>query len=482
MSHVAAAAETVQPSSDASLPWRTRLGFSVGDLGFNFYWQGVGLFLYFFYTDVMGLSPRVAGIAYAAASLWDALIDPIIGAAADRTRTRWGSYRPYLLIGAIPCGLAFVACFWVPPFQGGALIAYASATLILLRTCYAVASIPYLALSAKLTSNYHERGMLAALRMMFATVGALIVAYGMPSLVQLAADDPNTAWSRAALLFAAAATVVLFVTFLVVREPDSGPLPTERNDAVPVLHSLARDVGHFWGILRRNRPLAQLFTVIIVGYVASQMYAKCILYWCKYGLHDEQFVKYVLPIPAFAALIAAPFWTWLSRRTSKREAWLIALAVASASCLAFVLDDSRSTTSMLIITCFVAFGLACTPLMFFAMIPDTVDYNEVVTGRRDEAKIFGFAVFAQKLALAVNAVVLGQLLELSGFVANQEQTEGTLLGLKLIMGLIPAVGGVLAAAVLWRYPLDAKRHGQVLETLDQRRRQPRAVDVQAQES
>lgn len=323
--------------------------------------------------------------------------------------------------------------------------------------------------------------MLAALRMMFATVGALIVAYGMPSLVQLAAEDPHTAWSRAALLFAVAATLVLFVSFLATPEPDSGPLPA-RSNAGSVLHALARDIGYFWGILRRNRPLAQLFTVIIIGYVASQMYAKCILYWCKYGLQDEGFVKYVLPIPAFAALIAAPFWTWLSRRTSKREAWLIALAVASASCLAFVLDGSRSGTTMLVITCFVAFGLACTPLMFFAMIPDTVDYNEVVTGKRDEAKIFGFAVFAQKLALAVNAVLLGQLLGMTGFVANQQQAEGTLLGLKLIMGLIPAVGGVLAAAVLWHYPLDATRHGQVLETLDQRRRQPRAPDMQAQES
>ncbi len=444
------------------------MGFAVGDLGFNFYWQGVGLFLYFFYTDVMGLAPRVAGIAYAVASLWDAVCDPIMGSMADRTRTRWGSYRPYLLVGAIPCGLTFVASFWVPPLAGSALIAYAIVSLIALRTFYAVANIPYLALSAKLTRSYQERSILAALRMMFATIGALVVAYTMPSIVQRAASDPHSGWTRAALIFAAAATIVLFGCFFATREPDTAMAGSEPV-SLPVLSSMARDVSYFWRILRRNRPLTLLFIAITIGYVASQMYAKCILYWFKYALHEESLARYALPIPAFAALVAAPFWTWVSRRTSKRVAWLIALGVTAIACLVFVADSSRSTTSTLVVTCFVAIGLACTPLMFFAMIPDTVDHNELVTGVRDEAKIFGFAVFAQKLALAINAVLLGQLLESAGFLANKEQSTATLLALKAIMGLIPALGALLAALVLWRYPLDARRHSELLEELDRRR-------------
>ncbi len=461
--------ECGRPSpSEPALPWGARLGFALGDLGFNFYWQGVGLFLYFFYTDVMGLAPRVAGFAYAAASLWDAVCDPIMGSIADRTRTRWGSYRPYLLIGAIPCGVTFVASFWVPPLAGGALIAYAIVSLIALRTFYAVANIPYLALSAKLTRSYQERAILAALRMMFATIGALIVAYAMPSLVERAAADSHSGWTRAALIFAAAATAVLLGCFFATSEPATATTATG-SAARPGLSSLARDVAYFWRILRYNRPLTLLFIAITIGYVASQMYAKCILYWFKYALHDESFARYALPIPAFAALVAAPFWTWVSRRTSKRVAWLIALGVTAIACLVFLADTSRSAQSILIETCFVAIGLACTPLMFFAMIPDTVDHNELVTGVRDEAKIFGYAVFAQKLALAINAVLLGQLLESTGFVANQEQSAGTLFALKSIMGLIPAVGAVLAALVLWRYPLDARRHNEILTALDKRR-------------
>src|SRR5690606_33978423 len=110
-----------------------RLGYGVGDFGFNLYWQATALFLYFFYTDVMGLSPGVAGVIYGVASLWDAISDPLMGALADRTRTRWGSYRPFILFGAVPCALAFLLCFWVPPLAGRSLALYATITLIALR-------------------------------------------------------------------------------------------------------------------------------------------------------------------------------------------------------------------------------------------------------------------------------------------------------------------------------------------------------------
>src|SRR5262249_54564680 len=161
-----------------------------------------------------------------------------------------------------------------------------------------------------------------------------------------------------------------------------------------------------------------------------QMFGKCLLYWFKYSLHDEAFAKYALPIPALASLLATPFWLWVSRRTSKRTTWLIALGVSALALIAFLADTSHSKAVILVISTAVALAAACIAFMFFAMIPDTVDYNELVTGERNEAKIFGFAVFAQKFALAVNAMLLGQLLELSGFVANREQAPQTLLAIK----------------------------------------------------
>src|SRR5262249_3763004 len=152
--------------------------------------------------------------------------------------------------------------------------------------------IPYLALSAKLTSNYHERGVLAALRIMFAGLGALLVAFAMPALVQRPGADPHVAWSLAALVFACGATVVFAVSFLATREPVAVEAPVRRTERA--IKALASDVGYFWNILRRNGPLARLFIAVTVGYVASQMFGKCLLYWFKYSLHDEAFAKYAL--------------------------------------------------------------------------------------------------------------------------------------------------------------------------------------------
>src|SRR5690606_21066158 len=136
--------------------------------------------------------------------------------------------------------------------------------------------------------------------------------------------------------------------------------------------------------------------------------------------------------------------------------------------LAFFFDDSRSVTTALVLILLIAVGTICAPLMYFAMIPDTADYNELQSGRRDEAKIFGFAIFAQKAALALNAVVLGQLLELTHFVPNVRQSAATLLGMKTIMCLVPLLAMAATAAAIWRYPLDAARHANVLKELTKR--------------
>lgn len=441
-----------------------RLGYTVGDLGFNLYWQATALFLYFFYTDVMGLSPVTAGFVYGVASLWDAISDPIMGALADRTRTRWGSYRPYLLFGAIPCALSFVLCFWVPPLQGRALVLYAAITLIALRTLYTVANIPFLALSAKLTSDYQERNTISGLRMMFAACGGLAVAFVMPMLVERQGGS-SQGWVVAAAALAVAATVILFVSFWATSEPEGGAI-SDRRDGV--LAALAHDVVYFWSILRRNGPLARVFLAIAVSYAAGQMFAKMLLYWFKYGLANPALLKYAIAVAPVAMIIVTPLWLLLARRTSKRVAWLIGLAISAVGVLAFFLDSSRSTTVALTLITLISVGSICTPLMFFSMIPDTVDYNELQSGRRDEAKIFGFAVFAQKAAIAVNAVALGQSLELMHFVANRQQSEATLLGMKVVMCLVPLAAMALTAVVIWRYPLDAARHAEVLGALSKR--------------
>jgi glycoside/pentoside/hexuronide:cation symporter, GPH family len=447
-----------------------RLGYAVGDFGFNLYWQATALYLYFFYTDVMGLPPGAAGLAYAMASFWDAISDPIMGTIADRTRSRWGSYRPYILFGAIPCALAFVLCFWASPLAKHNLLLYATATLILLRTLYTVANIPYIALSAKLTSDYQERGVLAGMRMMFAASGGLVVAFLMPFLVERRRDNPVIGWVSAASALAIVATIVLALCFLATREPDAASGSRDQESRAST--SIVRDIIYFWTILRRNAALARLFIAITAAYAAGQMFSKMLVYWFKYGLHNAAVAKYALALSPIAMILATPFWVWVGKRTSKRTAWLCGIAISAAGVIAFFFDFSNSVAVTLILVAVISIGTICTPLMFFSMIPDTVDYNEAQLGRRDEAKIFGFAIFAQKAALAINAIVLGQLLELIRFVANQQQSAAALLGMKTIMTIVPLLGMLVTAVAIWRYPLDAGMHARILQQLRVRRSQP----------
>jgi GPH family glycoside/pentoside/hexuronide:cation symporter len=304
------------------------------------------------------------------------------------------------------------------------------------------------------------------MRMMFAGSGGLTVAFLMPLLVEHQRDNPVRAWTSAAAVLAAVATLVLALCFLSTREPE----PAEGDDGnVQTTSSVAQDAIYFWTMLRRNAALARLFIAITAAYAAGQMFSKMLLYWFKYGLHNEAFGKYALSLSPIAMILATPFWVWLARRTSKRPAWLCGIAISAAGMIAFFFDSSKSVPVALALVAVVSIGTICTPLMFFSMMPDTVDYNELQLGRRDEAKIFGFGIFAQKAALAINAILLGQLLEVAQFVANQQQGAGVLLDMKAIMTPVPLVGMLITASEIWRYPLDASTHANALQQLAMRR-------------
>ena len=165
------------------LPIGRIVGYGIGDFGFNFYWLPLQLFLAYYYTDVLGLSSRVAGLIIFACLTWDGIVDPLIGIIANRTRTRWGKYRPYLLYGAVPLAASFALMFMPVPFKDSALIAYALATQILFRTLYGVVNIPYGALMAQMTRSSLERNWLAGSRMVCAFAGGAVVSYITPRLV-----------------------------------------------------------------------------------------------------------------------------------------------------------------------------------------------------------------------------------------------------------------------------------------------------------
>ena len=265
--------------------WR-KAGYASGDLGLNVYWQGISLFLFFFYTDVMGIPVWWAGFTIFVASVWDGITDPVMGAIADRTRTRRGRYRPYLLFGAPVLAVGFVAAFLAPPGLGsGALVAYALISHLVLRTLYTVLAIPYSALSARMTRDSTERGSLAGWRMQAAALGGLTTAFATPAIVQVMSSvsggDPRLGWALAALVMGMTATAILWLCFATTIEPtETETAPVGRG---PGLH----DVLTAAAMLRRNGPLAMVFVAIVMASLCLAMMSKTLIYWFKYAVGNE---------------------------------------------------------------------------------------------------------------------------------------------------------------------------------------------------
>jgi glycoside/pentoside/hexuronide:cation symporter, GPH family len=441
--------------SAAKLPMSAKIGFGLGDYGFNLVWSGTGLFLMYVYTDVFGVSPTIAGAVYALALVWDAVTDPVMGVIADRTRTKWGRYRPWIALGALPLGASYALAYWNPGFTGVALIAWIAFTHCFLRTAYTVASIPFSSLQARLSNDANERTTLAGFRMIGAASGGLTVALLTPLFVHsIAPGDEARGYLLAAIAAGILCVLILGYVVMVMREPaETGPAPTPEP--------MWRDVGAFFEQLVKNGPLAQVFLVIMTVSIAVTMFGKNVLYYFKYVLEAPQLATFALIATPVMMLFLVPVWALLAQKTSKRIAWMIGATISVIGFAAFYFNPSKDPAIVFAIIAVIAVGGSSFGVLFWSMLPDTVEWGEAKLGVRHEAKVFGFASFAQKAALGINALLLGLMLDGVGYVANTEQTPQAIQGIVAMMALIPLAGVIVSMLILWTYPIDAKRHAEL---------------------
>ncbi len=446
------------------LPLWRQLGWAVGDTGINFYWGMLNTFLFFFYTDILGISPVAAGVAFAIASIWDGITDPIMGALVDRTRTRMGRFRPYILYLSVPTALSFILMFWAPPLREAWLVVYATATHILFRTLMTGVGVPFSSLSAVISSDSNQRSWLASFRIVFAALGGLSVAFTLSKFLE-AFDNQKLAFVLAAALLAGMATALLLVVFFSTRGLDNLPEEARSPPHAFSLGGFLNDIASFWTILTRNGPLALLFASVTISSIMGNMGSKAQIYWIKYDLEDLSVIGWLLPLGAVVVMIASPLWALSAQRFSKRAITLAGAALVFISYALFFAFNPHNHLLLAVISSIGAIGVAAKFVMYWSMLPDTVEYNAVVTGERSDAKIFGFAALAQKVSLAVNAVIFGYLLEASGFVADQVQTESTRQAILAIMCVIPMASAAVSSALIWFYPIDAKFHSSLKERI-----------------
>lgn len=445
----------------APIKTSAKLGWASGDFGFNIFWQALNLLMLPFYTDVLGLDSKLAGTVFLIASLWDGFADTIIAAIADRTRTRWGSYRPYLIFASPLLVVAFMAAFLTPDWDQGGLFLYALLSQIFLRTAYSVVSIPYSSLSARISQDADERSSMAGWRMFFAFSGGAVVTFFMPRLVAMLGERAdNTTYVIAAGLVGLLSLPFFWLTFAATREPER---LVSANPGGFSMKAAGEDLQASWQMARHNGPLMRIFGCIIVSSLAFTMTNKCLVYYVTYYLGREDLVPTLVPFALVMNLAFAPLWAWAAQRSSKRAAWLGANAVSAAAYTLFFFSTSKDPIVAAALIGVISAANVAYQVLFWAMLPDTVEYNAWKTGQRHDAKVFGFASFAKQLALGLNGALLGFLLFAIGYVPNQPQSAETLVGLKAVMALVPLLGVGISALLIWGYPLDREFHRKIKE-------------------
>lgn len=430
-----------------------------GDLAFNLYWQSSSIFLLYFYTDILGLDATLAGTIYMVALVWDAAIDPLVGWLADRTRTRFGRYRPYLIFGAPVLALVYVAMFLPPPAPAPSAVWLVTITHLLFRTAYAVVNIPYASMFARVTRDSAQRADLAGARILFAMIaGMLVSATTLPFAGWLGGGDERRGWQLLAMLYGICVVLILWQVAWNAKGLDA---PDEEAAEHRPMSEVIRS-------LLLNRPLHLALAVVVMTSIASTFFHKNIIYYFKYIYGDTNGATVALTLSAGITAVSVPIWTFVIRIKGKRFAWASGSALVGLGLVTWWFANGNGLGMLLFAIGVIAAGMSANYICFWAVLPDTVEYGEWRSGIRTEALIFGLVVLGQKAALGMAAGALGASLSAIGYQPNSGMGDDTAYGLRMLMLWAPLAGVFLSLLFIANYRLSYARHRQMVEDIEAR--------------
>ena len=450
------------------LPFWTKVTYAIGEVG---YASGPGTIIPFWYTifltDIARLDLRLVSLFWLIATIWDAVNDPIFGFLSDRTRTRWGRRRPYLLFGAVPFGVAFALLWLVPPVQSQLLLfAYYTIVYIFFEAAFTAVSCPYVALTPELTLDHDERTSLVTYRMAFNIGASLAVPLllGLVIFPRFPDRDPR-AFLTVGLLFGALSIPPFLSVFFGTRER-----PEFQAESPPPLWESFRFV-------LRNYAFRYTLTIRILSWmpvvVAQGVFAYFLIYWTGMTEDETSLVQGTIMLVAFLCL---PLVLWLSRRFEKKTAYIIAASTWTVVMLGILLVPQQVKWPAYLIAALAGFGVSAAHLMPRAMDPDVLEVDELMSGRRQEGAYTGVAVFVDKLARAAILALLPAVLRWTGYVQptaadpTPAQPASALTGLRLLISVLPAALLVVSILVAWRYPITRSRFAEMRRELARRRR------------
>jgi GPH family glycoside/pentoside/hexuronide:cation symporter len=431
-------------TSNTPLSLRTKIAYGVSDLGITLPLSSIAFFLLYFYTDVIHFSPLLAGTALLVAKAWDAVSDPLMGQISDATRSRWGRRRPYLLFGALPYAILFVL-IWTAQVSSSATVNYLIITglFILFFTASTIVTVPYNALLPELALLPHERTKLTAYRQPFAVIGWVAGSALVLPLVA-ALGGGRQGYILMAAIFGAVALIVFLVTATSVRER----IDFSRKGSVPI--------GRSFILTFRNRPFwwfIAAYSLVSLGYT---ILSGILIYYAKYWLLNEGLFTVMMGIVMGFLLLSIPLWVWVSGKIGKKEGFLIGIVVLIVSAGAIFFLPPTGGAFLFILMGLAGIGTGAYFLFPYSILPEIIDYDELTSGTRREGAYFGIAFLIFKISIALAPFITGTILTTVGYVPDAPQTQQTLLGIRLLVGVVPSILFALGLIFLWAFPLNRR--------------------------
>ncbi|NQY34993.1 MAG: MFS transporter [Alteromonadaceae bacterium] len=501
------------------LPLYEKVGYAMGDAAANLVWRGALAYLAVFYTDTFGLTAAAAAMLFLVVRLSDGVTDIVMGMVADRTNTRWGKFRPWILWSTPFLALFMVLCFTTPDFSYDGKLIYAYVTYIGLTLAYTFNNVPYSALMGVMTPSDTERTSLSGFRFAGAFTGGLLVMGFLPDLVAYFGNgDSAIGYQYSMYLFAALLIALMVITFATTKErvhvavDETVSLKSELGDLTKnlpfiILPLLAMTLffyyrniysglfffavmGTMWVVIKRlinntsddmsgaKRDMVNLLTnkpwLILLGMGFLTMMFNgikygVIAYYFKYHVGDELMAgKYFIAL-LLVSILGALCTSTLSKKFGKRNLFILSLVISGLFTIAFYWVPKGNITAIFTLGCAAEFFAAMMPTLFFTMLGDSADYSEWKNGRRATGLIYSAGTFVQKtgggFAGALVLVVLGSY----GYNGMDPSTvEASLPGMQILMSWIPAAFAFAGAALMMFYPLTSEQNRQISDELIQR--------------
>ena len=452
-----------------------KIGYGFGDMASSMFWKLFGAYLMIFYTDVFGLPAAVVGTMFLITRIWDSAFDPIVGVVADRTHSRWGKFRPYLLWLAVPFGIIGILTFVTPDWSPTGKLIYAYVTYSLMMMIYSAINVPYASLLGVMSPNPKERNTLSTYRMTFTYIGSFIALLLFMPLVNFFSGnskelaDQQTGWTLAVVVIAILCIVLFFGCFAWTKERVK-PIKETQNPLKEDLKDLFKNKP--WWILLGAGVAALVFNSIRDG---------ATVYYFKYFVVEEDYatvsffgMSFVLSglylalgqaANIIGVIAAAP----VSNRIGKRNTYMWAMIIATVLSVIFYWFDKEDLIWMFVFQALISVCAGSIFPLLWSMYADCADYSELKTGNRATGLIFSSSSMSQKFGWAIGTAVTGWLLGFFGFQANAVQSEEAISGIKMFLSFLPAIGTILSVVFISMYPLTENKMKDITTELEHKR-------------